>query len=1094
MNISRNPHASREPRANRAPRRSSGWAPVLACLATVLGLPVHAAVSLPDIPMQTNNGVPPNIWFILDDSGSMTWRYMYNGQISRLTVNGNTVSSPTGDNTTRDSTYGSGNSTALVAMYDQAYTTNQIYYNPAVTYRGWQNADGSYMANTPYNAAYNDNNNASGAGDLGGAVRVFYVPLSATSNWADATQYAKYSFLMDGSARRCVWTSSASDFTTCSTPTSFTWGAVTRTLAQEKQNFANWHSYHRTRIKVAKAGASYAFNDTGIFNADNQYRVGFTTIWQRNEFRIPVGSNNGLFVGNNSGENRRTWFDRLFAATGNNGTPLQAALNRAGQYYSESGNTGPYGPQASASQYECRQNFTILTTDGYWNSGTVASGNVDNTSGSSIPRPLGDPNPAYQYTPAAPYMDSWTSTLADVAMNYWNRDLRTDLENKVPASAANPAYWQHMVTFGISIGLRGSLDPKNDMTGLKNGTIAWPDPTDSEDIQRIDDLFHAAVNGRGAFVAASNPDEFVDGLGTALRAIAERKGSGSNASVASASATADTKFFRARYFTSKWYGELTAFPVTGGTIGSTPLWNASIPAPASRTILTYSGSPSSPGATFPTAAQTTALTTDVTNYLRGDRSKEESAGPLRARTSLLGDIVNSSPVYVKTSSTVETVFVGANDGMLHAFNATTGVERFAYVPGGLDLTELKEVSQPDYGHRFFVDGAITVSGKSLISNRQILVGALGRGGKGLFALDVTDPTSFSTSKVLWDKNGSGETNMGLILGRPLMAKLNNGSTAVIVPNGLNSSSERAVLYVFDLVTGAKIAEIDTGVGSSTATNGLSSPRGWDFDRNGTVDYVYAGDFRGNLWKFDLSNANTSQWRVANNRPMYAPTNGLSQPITGGVSIGVDPRTDKRWVFFGTGRLLTSSDITDTSLQSWYGVIDDDAATSSATRATLTARQITAVSSGVRTFEANANLSPTSRGWYVDLDLPSGTLEGERMVGDMQVVNRTLVSPSIIPDTSNPCRPGRGYVNAIDAYTGTSTPSPFFDINNDGSYGGAGDSLGGNAVGSRDLGIGMGTNFALPQGIQCGSAGECAQSRPPRDFIGGRISWREVLRN
>jgi type IV pilus assembly protein PilY1 len=1054
-----------------SPSRMSRLAPVLACIVTVLGLPVHAAVSLPDAPMQTSNGVPPNIWFILDDSGSMASTFMPDDVAD----------------------------TTPTRIETQTYTRNSIYYNPSSTYRGWQNADGTFMADTPYTAVYNDPRLVGGGTtSLGGSTQTFYIPLANITDFADSRQYTRYQFPASPAvnATRCDWqTTTPVGYNNCNNNvTSFSWpGGVTRTLAQEKQNFANWYSYHLTRTKVAKAGASYAFNDTSVFNDDNDYRVGFTTIWQRNEFRIPVGNNNGLFRGNNAGENRRVWFDRLFAAGAAGRTPLLPALTRAGQYFEETGTNGPWGPQATASQFYCRQNFSILTTDGFWNDGATAVGNTDAANGAAISGPN---NPSYTYTAAPPYRDVWTNTLADVAMHYWKRDLRTDLINSVPASATNPAFWQHMVTFGISIGLKGTLDPKTDLPALISGTKTWPNPTDVEDLERIDDLFHAAVNGRGSFVAAGNPDEFADGLGNALRAISARRGSGSSAAVTSSSTAVGTNVFLAKFFSAKWYGELQAFTATASGINiNTPVWSASIPAYTSRSIFTHNGTA---GTTFPTTAQTAALTVDVANYVRGDRSKELAApgGVFRDRNTLLGTIVNSSPVYVKSPSTVETVYVGANDGMLHAFDAGTGVERFAYVPRGIDLVDLKEYSDPTYGHRFFVDGPIVTSTKEDIANKTVLVGTLGRGGKGLYALDVTDPTTFDASKVLWNTDSTFDSDMGQILGRPVIARLNNGSTALLVPNGLNSTSERAVLFVLDLLTGAKIAEIDTGVGSPVATNGLSSPAARDTDGNGTVDVVYAGDLRGNLWKFDLSSTSAGSWNVANNRPLYAPTTAGTQPITGGVAIATDPATGKRWLFFGTGRFLTTGDLVDTTQQAWYGVIDDGAATASVTRAGMTARNIPFIDATTlnRAFEPTNALPANSKGWYIDLDLPSGVLEGERMVGGQRVIKNVLIATSNIPDTSNPCQSGRSYVNTLDAFTGTSLPKGFFGTYVNGVFVPTTAGPGGDSLGSANTNAGLGTDIVLygGQGLMSGNNNAFQAEYDPK-LIGGRISWREIIR-
>ena len=1061
--------------------RRSRLAPVLICLATILGLPVHAAVSLPDTPMQTNNGVPPNLLFILDDSGSMGETFMPD-TIPNTTPNPNISRS--------------------------TYTLNTIYYNPATTYRTWQQADGSFMPTVPYTAAYNDLTRAISPIDLGnGTDRDFYTPIASITNINDTRQYVRHRFHRNGATfagggalivSSCAWNPLTANFadptlavTLCTRNfANFNWpGPIVRTVAQEKQNFATWYAFGRTRMKVAKTSASIAFNDPSIFNADNEFRVGYKTIHNNSNFLIPVGNNNGVFTGGN----RTNWFTRLFAATANGNTPTNRALFDAGEYFRQTGTTGPWGPQATTSQYECRQNFAILTTDGYRNESNLPNvGNVDNTDGPVINRPSG---PSYQYTPVLPHRDNWSNTLSDIAMAYWVRDLRPDLDNIVPSSAANPAFWQHMVTFGISIGLKGSLDPVTDLPGLTSGATTWPQPVNLT-LSTIDDMFHATLNGRGAFVAAGNPDEFSEGLGNALRAIAARRGSGSNAAVTGSSTSTGSKLFQAKFFSAQWNGEVQAFNITSSGVDTTaPVWTASIPAYTSRIIRTHNGTA---GAVFPTTAQTAALTPDVANYIRGDRSKELPAalGVFRNRTSLLGTVVNSSPVYVKTDDTVETVYVGANDGMLHAFNATNGAERFAYVPRGIDLADLKEYSNPTYGHRFFVDGSIITSTKRELASRTVLVGALGRGGKGLFGLDITDPTSFPNSKVLWDLDGSFDTEMGQVLGKPVIAKLNDGTTAVLVPNGLNSTTERAVLFVLNLETGAKIAEIDTGVGSPTASNGLSSPRGWDEDGNGTVDYVYAGDFRGNLWKFDLTSTNRTLWNVANGRALYTPPTAGAQPVTGGVTIAIDPSTDKRWVFFGTGRLLTTTDLTDTSLQAWHGVIDDPAATASVTRAGMTARNIAYfdTASKGRAFEPNTALPAGSKGWYINLDQPpSNTVEGERMVGDQQVIKNVLLASSIIPSTENPCRGGRGYVNALDAFTGTSLASGFF-----GSYDGNGvfvpTTVGpGTPLGSVNHNVGLITESVIV-GNQYFVNGndDLAKGNVDEKLIGGRISWREII--
>src|SRR5690606_38635405 len=293
-----------------------------------------------------------------------------------------------------------------------------------------------------------------------------------------------------------------------------------RSEQDERENFATWYSFYRTRTKAAKAGASIAFNEL-----DSQVRVGFRTIHGRSGGSgvnnptqakpIPVNNNQGLFDNPNGADgadnNRQKWFNRLFLAGASGGTPLRSALDDAGKYFSDRDPTGAYGPESGADQLACRQNFSILTTDGYWNSdpGFSSDGDQDGSAGSLITGPGGA---TYQYEPALPYRDgasiSRSNTLADVAMRYWKHDLVPDMSNIVPTTNANPAFWQHMVTFGISIGLKGTLDQSSVQEVLAAGgprkdgaAVNWPAPA-ADSVNNIDDLLHAAVNGRGTFLSA----------------------------------------------------------------------------------------------------------------------------------------------------------------------------------------------------------------------------------------------------------------------------------------------------------------------------------------------------------------------------------------------------------------------------------------------------------------------------------------------------------------------------------------------------------------------------------------------------------------
>ena len=1120
--------------------RGRGTAFIAAFLATMLSLPASAGIDLPGDPLTTGARVPPNILFILDDSGSMAYEYMPDN-------------APSG-------------------WRRQSYVHNTVYYDPSRTYRPWVGADGSLLTGgTEYDAVYGDFNNASGgtidlsndwscrrynrnnnatSGEMHsggtqvcGGVQTFYVPIDPDGDLDEASNFYRYQILQDGRVIRSEWLTRSGSWplynnglplSGCSsTGSSATWRNCTaatptgRSDEEERKNYATWFSYHRTRMKAAKAGASQAFNELG-----RDVRVGFRTIWGRGDnhnFPIPVKDNDGLFadetVDGKRYENRSDWYEQLHTAIGYNGTPLHGALDQAGKYFSDDNPNGPYGFANKHNQLACRQNFSILTTDGYWNSNSNFStsvGNADGTSGSEIEH--GVTGETYAYSPEEPYSDSYSRTLADVAMYYWKKDLLPGLDNIVPTTAANPAFWQHMVTFGISIGLKGTLDPAVDEPGdwpnpwrrPGQGSDSWAD--DHGGPSRIDDLWHAAVNSRGEFVSAADPEEFARGLSGALASIVERTGSFTNVAANSTSLDADTQVFQASYVSGQWTGELSASAISDKKVSPTPSWAASEQIPTSgRKVYTSAGA-------FPdvlTTEQAEALTRtgSASNYpvtaeqnaayLAGDRSREAAQGHnLRNRKHLLGDIVGSSPAYVKET---ETLYVGANDGMLHAFSASTGAELFAFIPDGIDWDALGTLSRPDYTHKYFVDGPVVVSTRAQTPGKNLLVAALGKGGKGLFALDVTSPTSFDQSRVSWQAYETPDQNMGLVQSAPVIARVRTaagGTTmAAIVSNGVNSANDKAVLLVYDLEDGTLIREIDTGAGSAEAPNGLSGAVGWDSTGDGTVDLVYAGDLLGNVWKFDLGGT-ADAWSVANaGAPLFTATDadGNRQPISARMTVGMHPANFSTWVFFGTGRFMTVGDVEDRSVQSLYAIRDDG---TPASKASLIKRETTVAGTRagrpVRSFETHEPLPVTTaggdavRGWYLDLLEPPDQDElGERIISETQVVNQVLVVASIIP-VNDACQSGgRGYLNALDAFTGTSLAGgSFFDLDGDGDFTDevVGDGENAPPVGSVDLGVGMPTlpNLLRELAVVGGSTGGTG-SVPVMDArFTGRVSWREEV--
>ena len=324
---------------------------------------------------------------------------------------------------------------------------------------------------------------------------------------------------------------------------------------------------------------------------------------------------------------------------------------------------------------------------------------------------------------------------------------------------------------------------------------------------------------------------------------------------------------------------------------------------------------------------------DILDYIRGDRSNEHPSGSLRARYTVLGDIIHSNPTYVGPPSDGLTqsgyasfaeqkkdrdplIYVGSNDGMLHVFDAATGDEVYAYIPsmiiGGLDQL----VGRP-YTHFYGVDGKITVKDAKVGSWKTVLVGGLGAGGKGWFALDVTEDT-LGNNIVMWELDASSDDDLGYSYSQAVITQLNDGNWYAVFGNGYSSVRGQAVLYIVRLSDG-NVKKIPVGNASADSPNGLSSPSLIDRDRDGKADIAYAGDIDGNLWKFDLTSSSRGDWDDAyNNKPLH--DGDPSRPILEAPDATLHPRRGYL-VFFATGKLLEKDDIPESSVQAMYGIWD-----------------------------------------------------------------------------------------------------------------------------------------------------------------------------
>ena len=879
------------------------------------------------------------------------------------------------------------------------------------------------------------------------------------------------------------------------------------------QNFANWFTYYRNRQLAVRGGIVAAFDRI------SKVRVGTCTINERHDLvmrDLDKSSERDLFY------NSIFRFDFSVAR----GTPNRAALRFLGEQLrtNQSIITEPCQQNFAILFTDGFNNDEVTTPLG---------GNVDKDSLSAAEygAPFPDDYENTIADVAMEYYENLgTPASQSLAPNQMQTPVGCNPE---PPARPDPSLDcqknLHMVTFGVTLGQQGTIFNNPDFPEKNNNPYSnppdWPNPvTGTYSKEQIDDLWHAAINSRGQLLNASTPKAVADAFSATLQKIINSKGSAAAVSANSSSLSSDTIAYQASFLGGLWNGRLGAYRASGyGTGGAdkTPLWEAgeilsdpSQTKPSERTILTnLSASGSSPATfTYDALKNISSLTQDEFNYLRGVRSGEKSnGGSYRNRGSdILGDIVHSSPVYVgapnrfrypahwldklhpndsddpmlesaysdpttttafaqKNAGRDPTVYVGANDGMLHGFDAKTGQEKLAYVPNAV-FSNLASLTDPNYVHRYFVDGT-PVSGDVFFGGKwhTVLVGGLGNGGRGIYALDITDPKNFLTSNpgatVLWEYNDS---QLGKTFGTPSIVRLHNGQWAAMFGNGYNSDNRCAVLYLVGIENGQLIRKITASNASGNSNHchgngnvqdnrsGLSSPFPVDLDGDFITDYAYAGDLQGNLWKFDLTSTNSDSW--SDTSLFQAVTkNGDAQPITIQPQVGVHPYGKQYgvMVYFGTGKYLENADASpDTLVQnSVYGIWDLDVFTfnkanggqplfstslkSNIPRARLTEQSIVdeqtvngstyrVLSSNSVDYQHSAADTGGKRGWV--LDLPAGV--GERVVSNPRIQQRTLSFSTLIP-SGQACTPGAsGYFTVVDSTTGGRTPFSAFDLNGD----------------------------------------------------------------
>lgn len=608
----------------------------------------------------------------------------------------------------------------------------------------------------------------------------------------------------------------------------------------------------------------------------------------------------------------------------------------------------------------------------------------------------------------------------------------------------------------------------------------------------------AMAGGTSNYFAANDPTTLLQDLSTILAQVQAATQSVSSAAVNSTGIHAGSLAIQAQFTSSDthqdWTGNLYGFPIdsTTGYVNTNPSnaqWIAQTQLDSlawnSRRIATWdpstaAGTPFEWTSGTPTTgiASSTSLGTalssnpadakgqDALDYLRGDRQLEQvNGGPYRTRTHVLGDIVDSAPLYIgpptgafqgasftafatQYATRPPVIYVGANDGMLHAFDATTGAERFAFIPHAV-FSNLAQLTYPLYNqnHLFYVDGSPAAWNLQFSDGswHTVLVSGEGAGGNSYFALDVTNPAGMTTeasvaSNVLWEFTDS---NLGDTFGTPSLATTNAG-TFLFFGNGYDSTAETPYVYAINPQTGAIAAKINLCSFSTTAcnagaANGLSTVAVVNSSGSAsTANLLYAGDLQGNVWRVDISNADPSKW-TATVLFKAVDSSGNPQPITTApvVTLNPDfPRLPGLLVFVGTGQMLTTSDLGSTQVQSMYGLYDALPNGAVITRSqlvqqTLSATTVTTASGSTvsaRSVSLNKVPIPSQMGWYVDFSLTPG----ERVVTQALLVDGALIFTTNQP-SGVACQGGfTSWLYALNYSNGGLIPAPLLDETESGS--------------------------------------------------------------
>lgn len=587
----------------------------------------------------------------------------------------------------------------------------------------------------------------------------------------------------------------------------------------------------------------------------------------------------------------------------------------------------------------------------------------------------------------------------------------------------------------FDIDLRPNLIPPPGRTKQNNNLLTYPIGFADLQVQNDPLLINTALQGGGRFINAQDGPTLVKAFQDALTDAFAKDAASSAVAVANAQITVNNIGYASSYNSGSWFGELEAFSLdttTGLPIG-TAAWSAmqklDARAPSSRKIASFNGTTGQAFTAANFAGTPASLSAGVINYLRGDRTGEGTT--YRQRQHVLGDIINAEPVVVNYPDGASIIYQAANDGMLHAFDGrvaasvpTRGEELWAYVPR-LVHSNLAQLATAPYTHRYFVDGtpkAAEITGAGAMT--RILVGGLAKGGQGYYALDITDYTAAdetaAAAKVKWEFSHS---NMGYSFGAPLIVKTAAG-WRVLVTSGYDNGSAlggdgRGYVWVLDPANGNILATMATGVGSTSNPSGLAHLASLsNVAADNVTRYVYGGDLLGNTWRFDLDTFQVNKIAV------LTDGSGVAQPITAAPSVGpVSGAGTKFFIYVGTGRYLADEDVPGntpvnvwaTQTQTMYGIIDDAAdpaptlpdirgsngstCPAGGGSAGFVCQTLTQAGS-IFTATTHPVDVTTKRGWYVDLPVVNGRVTGMPALTPLG----TLAFTANVP-TNVACDPG-----------------------------------------------------------------------------------------